>query len=410
MPFSPRASPVPVPEQDDAPFSTQATLIASPLAAEKQRTPAPAPTPTKVVEARVSTGKPTAPPSSQQTMVMTQERVVVQRARVRGASAQPGPSVPRETRTRGGVPAVGAPDRNTRARSRSVDPQPQPKSRGKGKAKEKALVSIERDVHVEDEQGETYSEEDVGSVPVTGGLSIRETFEDEMVVEELLEASVASGVDGADGGNVESVHDEDDGGSDQDGDEDGDSMPELPRFQEIEIGSEPSDSDDAETHGSLVPGAGGGESDRGQDQDQDQDQNEDGDDEDGDEDGDEDEDEEDADRIERMASGSLHAPAPTPPQPRVTRSMAATQTQKQPLTQIQTRSQTQTRTYPQISPRRTRSGNQARAGPQQSAFPSPGTKARAVVDRFQEEEKKVPYAPPAGSRAARAVRGRRRRG
>ena len=382
MPFSPEATPVP--EQDDAPLSTQATLIASPLAAEKEP-PAPDHTSTRAVEAPVSTLKPTDPPSSQQTVVMTQERVVVQRARVRGASAQPGPSVPRETRTRGGVSAVAAPYRNTRARSRSVDPQPQPQpgpksqlarqrgnqgGRGKGKAREEALVSIEEDVHVEEGQMEAHAEEDVASVPVTGGLSTRETFEDEMAVEGLLEASVGGGIDE---GSVESVRDDDDGSSDRD------IMPELPPFQEIEIGSTPSDSDDAETHGSLVRGvvrgsAGGGESDQGEDQDQDED--------------------EDADRIERMASGSLHAvPAPMPLQPRVTRSMAATQT----------------RPYPQISPRRTRSGNQARAGQLPTAFPSPGTKARAVVDRFQEEGKRMPYAPPAGSRAAKAVKGRGRR-
>jgi hypothetical protein len=94
---------------------------------------------------------------------VTQERVVVQRARVRGASAQPGPSVPREKRTRSGVSAVGAPYRNTRARSRSVDPKPKPgpKSqlarrrgdqggRGKGKAKQEALILIEDDVNVKE--------------------------------------------------------------------------------------------------------------------------------------------------------------------------------------------------------------------------------------------------------------------
>ncbi|KAI9570801.1 hypothetical protein HD554DRAFT_2312629 [Boletus coccyginus] len=59
MPISPRASPFP--EHDGAPFSTQATLVASPFAAEKQPIPVPDPTPPKVVESQPSTVKPTAP-------------------------------------------------------------------------------------------------------------------------------------------------------------------------------------------------------------------------------------------------------------------------------------------------------------------------------------------------------------
>lgn len=392
MPISPRSSPVP--EQEGAPLSTQATLIASPVAAEKEPTPA-RPTSAKVVEPQVSTPKPTIPPSSQQTLVATRERVVP-RPRVRGASAQPGPSVPRATRARGsGVATVETPYRNTRARSPSVDPQHQPVSvseskrpkqrgdeggRGKGKAREEVLVSTEEDVQVEEAAREVDVEDDDdgSAVVVTGAPS---TLEDEMAVEGLLEASMASG-DDEDGGSVHSVHDEDENeDSDGDEDEDSDVMPELPRFQEIEIESGPSDSDDAETHGSLVRGGGKegsvgrgepeSDPDQNRKQTQDQDEPEDSEDEDS-----------DADRIERMANESLHAP--TPPQPRVTRSMAVT---------------LRMRTF---SPRRTRSGSQARE------FPSPGTKARAVVDRLQEEERKAPYVPPAGSHAARVMRGRGR--
>lgn len=387
MQFSPRASSVP--EHDGAPLSTQATLVASPLAAEKEHIPVPSPTPTKVVVAQPSIVRPTVLPNSEQRVVVNRERVVVQRAHVRGASAQPGPSVPREKRIRGDVEAVNAPHRNTRARSRSADPQPQPKpesqvlrrenrgSKGKAKAKEVVVVPIEEDVDLEEEPRETYAEEDVEPVVVTGGLSMRETFEDEMVVEGLLEASVGSGAD-EDEGSEDGEHDEDD--------EDGDDLPELPRFQVIEIESEPTDSDDAETHGSLVRGvvregsAGGGVAAEGGEQD----------------DRDDSSDDADADRIARMANVSLHAvPAAAPLQPRVTRarSKAATQTQ----TQMQSQTQRQTRAQ-------TRLGNQAHAGAPSTTFPSPGTKARAVVDRFKEEEKRAPYAPPAGSRAARAVR------
>lgn len=343
MPFSPRTSPVP--EQDGPPLSTQATLIASPRFAEKQLAPAPVPRPTEAARAPAQTPPPTFPPSSQQTLVLTEERVVVQRAQVRGASAHPGPSMPRErlSRTQGGIANVDAPYRDTRARSRSVEPHSQPPrqredrgGRGKGKTKEDALV-----------------EEDMGL--------------EEMAVEGLLEASVRTEAD-EDNGNEVGEHDEVDGSSD------GDIMAELPRFQVVEIGSEPSDSDDAETHRSLVrdvvreksAGAGdvGGES------------------------GSEQEDEDDADRVERMASGKLQAtPAPMLPQPRATRSKLAAQTRTQ------------------FSPRRTRSGNHPRAAP---PFPSPGTKARAVVNRIQEEERRMPYAPPPGSRAARVVKGRGR--
>lgn len=278
--------------------------------------------------------------------------------------------MPKEPRTQGGTAAGDAPYRNTRSRSHSVDPQPQPEpksqfpgrredqgSRGKGKIKEKDLVSIEEDIHVEEPQREGHAEKDVRPV-------VRETFEEEMVVEGLLEAS------------VEDEHEE----------EDEDIMQELPRFQEIHIEGEPSDSDDAETHASLVRGIVregsadegdvSGESESRPDQDRDQGE------------GDEDSDDDDADRIGRMASGALHA---TPLPSRITRSMAATQTR-------------------QISPRQTRSGNQARAAPRPTAFPSPGTQARAVVDRFQDEERRIPYAPPPGTRAAKAMERKGRRG
>ena len=291
-----------------------------------------------------------------------------------------------ETRTRGGAPAVDVSYRNAGARSRSADTRPQPQlepesqlpphrkdqgGRGKGKAKEEVSVSIDEDIPVKEEPKEAYTEKDIGPVSVT----VRETFEDEMAVEGLLEAS------------VEGEHDKDDGSSD--GDEDWDIMSQLSRFQEIEIEGEPSDSDDAETHASLVrdavragsAGGGGALEKSGSKQDQDQ------------SDGDEDSEADDADRIERMANGSLHpATVPSPVRPRVTRSMAATQRQTQ-----------------QTSPRRTRSGNLARGAPLPTAFPSPGTKAREVVDRFQEEERRMPYAPPPRTRAAMAVKEKGRR-
>jgi hypothetical protein len=99
---------------------------------------------------------------------------------------------------------------------------------------------------------------------------MREAFEDEMAVEGLRVGSAASGAGEGDVVDVESVRDEENGNSDWD------IMPELPRFQEIGIGigSEPSDSDDAETYGSLVRGVvwgslGAGESDQGRDRDRD---------------------------------------------------------------------------------------------------------------------------------------------
>lgn len=290
MLFSPRINPVS--GQDVPPPSTQATLIASPLPTEKQlhvRPEAPAPP-----------LPPTIPPSSQQTLVVSEERVV-QRARVRGVSAQPGPSVPRERRIQGGV---AAPDRNVRARIRSVKPEAQVR---KG-TMEDAL--IEEDVGVREEQSEE-------------------------AVEGLLES--VAGIEA----------DEDDSSSI--GDTSG-----LPSYQVVEIKSEPSESDDAETHGSLVRGAvregsdveGESGSEQGQGKS---------------------EDEDDADRIERMASGKLRGLSP--PQPRVTRS--------------QTRAQTE------VSLRQTRSGNHARAALPGTTSPRPGTKTRMVMDRIREEERPV---------------------
>ncbi|KAI9570804.1 hypothetical protein HD554DRAFT_313253 [Boletus coccyginus] len=203
-----------------------------------------------------------------------------------------------------------------------------------------------------------------------------------MVVEGLLEASIGSGAD-EDGGSEDGEYDDDDGSPD----DDGDNLPELPRFQVIEIESGPTDSGDAETHGSLVRGvvlegsAGEGDAAEGGEQDRDRDDSS---------------DDTDPDRIERMANGSLRTvPALTPLQPRVTRARSRMATETQ--TQMQSQTQRQTRAQ-------TRLGTQARVGVPSTAFPSPGTKARAVVDRFKEEEKRTPYAPPAGSRAARAVR------
>lgn len=373
-PYSPKASP----EPDGAPLSTQATLVASPLIAQKKLIPTPGPTPTKVVEPQESAPRSMAAPSSQQTSVVTQE---LQRARVRGATAQPGPSVPRETRTRGGVAPAEAPFRNTRVRSRSVDPQPEPEpgrarlrneqgGRVKGKAREDMLVAIEEDVQVD--EGVEHVEEDVEFVAVTSGLSMRETLEDEMAVQGLLKVSVAS----VEEHEVVSVRDEDE--DEEDGDDDEDMAMNLPRFQVVEV-SEPTDSDDAETHGSLVRGTiqegsvGGSDAEPGQDRDEEQERDEDA----------------DADRIERMASRSLHAvPPPTPLQPRLTRS--------------QTRTQAQAQMQKRTSPRRTRYRDQVHQGGEQHVFPSPGTKAKAVVDRVQKEERRTPYAPPEGSRAAKA--------
>ncbi|KAF8437512.1 hypothetical protein L210DRAFT_3545855 [Boletus edulis BED1] len=394
----PRASSVP--GQDGAPLSTQATLVASPHAADKEPTSTPGHTPTKVIEQAVPAPQPTVPPSSQPTLVMTQERVVVQRARVRGASAQPGPSVPKETRTGGGVVTVEAPFRNTRARSRSVDVQPAPESRrtrqerekGKGKAKEKekeVLVSIEEDVVVEEPMPrEVYVEDDVGRVSVTNMLLTRSTFDDEMAVEGLLETGgVGSegGENGEDAGSEVSVdvrevaEAEDEEDEEDVVDEDGNVIPGLPRYQVVEVDI-PTDSDDAETHGSLVRGVvregsvGGDDSDaesgrseelddregdRDRDQDQDQAQVQES-------ESDEDDANADADRIERMARGSLHAQRASV-EPRITRSMAATQARR-------------------ASPRQTRSADQLR--------PSQGTKV---------------HAPPVGNRAAKAVKGRGKR-
>ena len=375
-PFSPEVGLVP--EQDGPFLPTQATLVASPRRAEKEPSPAPVRSPKKVVEAPAQTPPPpTVPPSSQQTVVVAEERIVVQRAHVRGTSAQPGPSMPRERATRGGATA-DAPYRNTRARSRSVEPQPQPAQKredrkAKAKWKEEALIE-----EVNEEESE--DDGDAGSIPVTGAVSVPESLGDEMAVEGLLEASVGKMDEEAEVG--EHVEDSDESS-------DGDGMSGLPRLQEVEVGSEPSDSDDAETHGSLVQGAARDETavvgkvgdESGSEQEKD--------------------DDDDEDRIERMAGEKLRtSPMPTPPEPRMIHARAAV---------TRARTQTQTQTQTQTSPRRTRSGSRARAT-QAAVFPSPGTKARAMVDRMQEEGRRMPYAPPPGSQAAKVVRAKGRRG
>ena len=294
------------PGQDGPPPSTQATLVASPRFAEKGHS-ASTTGPTAIVEERAQMPPPTAPPSSQLTLVMGEEHTVGIRIPVRGASAEAGPSVPREKRARSAV-AVDTPFRNTRAWLQSVEPQSQPQrkdERDDGKRKIKDEVLME-DIHIKEERGARH---------VSGTSAV-----DEMMVVDLL-------------------------GSDEDIDEyvesDGD-PPKPPPYEEmVVLDSEPSDSDDKETHGTLAKGVAEDESKS------------------------EDEDEDDAERIERMANGKLvAAPVPMPPEPRVTRSKTASQ-------------------KTQISPRRTRSATQRAASPRE-------------------------YAPPQGTRAARAVRGRGR--
>ena len=504
----PRANPAP--GSDGAPLSTQATLVATPVTArrgnEKELSPARSPRLPSLspVERPVPAFHLTLSPSSQRKVVATRERLVAQRARVRGASAQPGPSVTKETRARAVVPVVEVlVSRSTwiRSRSGSVEPQAQTQAhpasqsaqqqrgqggKGKGKAREETPVSTEEDAHIEIEEDpkEAHADEEEvveEVVPVTSGrLSTRETFEDEMAVECLLEADVGSAVSededdksgmGDSGGSDDGVHDEGTPLEVSDGDDDEDLAPDAPRYQDIGPESDPTDSDDAETHAELMRGAvrkrtvsvEGDDAAPGQRQVQEQvlaPEDSDSDVEDseaeaariermarrslhtlpvlsqthgklvegavqegivsvgGDDlaseqrqvreqvldleessDSDIEHEGADADRIERMAQGSLHAlPMPIPTQTSFERR----------VTRSQTRTQTQAR--PQISPRRTPSANQARDEAARTTFPSPGTKARAVVDRSQEEGRMMPYEPPAGSRAAKAVRGRGKQG
>ncbi|KAF9228975.1 hypothetical protein BS17DRAFT_772833 [Gyrodon lividus] len=272
-PHSPRSSPV----LDDSgpPAPTQATLVASPRAEEEKA----GPSSSRVAKARAWRPPPSfIPPSSQVTLVMTQERVAVQRTR--GAPVQPGPSVPV-----GPAPVEDAPYRHTRARSRSVEPQPATTraDKGKGKAKQAELEVISEDEHPGEEN--EYPE---GVTPLASSSSLptKETLVDEMDVEDLL--------------------------ADDDDDDDDDDFPALPRIQEIADVDEPSDSDDAETYRSLQLGPSNREGSQRHEYGDDM----------GFESRDswpEDEDEgEDNDRLERMAKASLTRA----PSLRMTRSMA----------------------------------------------------------------------------------------
>ncbi|KAG9318019.1 hypothetical protein JVU11DRAFT_82 [Chiua virens] len=249
-PFLPAS---PVPEQDVAFPSTQATLVAQSPLAEKERPLASSPMRAVEMSAlRVAALEQTVPPSSQQVVVVA-ERRGVPRSRVAGTSAQQEPSLRRETRTRSGTAAVDGPYRNTRARSRSVEPEflLQPgresqKGKGKGKAKE-VLAPIEHMVH-EEEGREELAEEEIGPVSTTDGLSREESLRDEESVEGILELSD----DDADLVPDIDRHQEVDLEEQDDDDDDSEIAPQIAsRHQDVDM-DQPSDSDDAETHGALI--------------------------------------------------------------------------------------------------------------------------------------------------------------
>jgi hypothetical protein len=337
MPPSPRNPPI---TDDSDPAPTQATLVASPRAEEKETTPS-----SRAARARQPPPS-SIPASSQITLAVTQERVAVQRTR-RGP-IQPGTSVPV-----GPASARDAPYRNTRARSRSVEPQPATsrwtrEEKGKGKAKQELGVVSENE-HTREEN--RYPEE-VAPVTLSGSLPTKETLEDEMDVEDLLEeASVSEDIDAVDYDSLA-----------------------LPRTQEIADADEPSDSDDAETHRSLRPfnREGSAKHESGDDM--------------GSESGgsSSEDDNEDDDRLQRMANASLvqarTSPEAAPPS-RVTRSM--------------------THLAAHVTPRQTRGTQDHTREPQ---FPSPGTRAWEVVDQINQKKRMLPYTPPRGSKAAGVVK------
>ncbi|KIJ63385.1 hypothetical protein HYDPIDRAFT_113374 [Hydnomerulius pinastri MD-312] len=359
MPHSPRS---PTGTGDLGPEATQRTLVESPRVSNKVHNEAPSSSLSgrRPPESR-SRQSPAQvlPPSSQMTLVATQDHAAPVPSGPRAApiNTRPAGSGSNASRLRNRAvpaPSTDAPYRNTRARSQSVDPEPviaQTKDKGKGKLKQVELDPVPED----DPFGSDEPEHPEVSAPVasTSGLHTKETFDDEMAVEDLLEGPSLSD-------DFLSEDEEDDG------------SPVLPRFQIIEGSDEPSDSDDIETHRSLRQS---NPTESRQSEEEHSSASSDS--------GLEDDDGDNEERLRRMANASLsQAPLGSAPLRRTTRSIA--------------------QRVAQASPARSQ---QIQDHLREPPFPSPGTRAREVVDRTNQAKRKLPYTPPAGSKAAKMRRG-----
>ncbi|KAH7890127.1 hypothetical protein F5I97DRAFT_1850356 [Phlebopus sp. FC_14] len=344
---SPQASPA---EPDDPGLrATERTLVGSPIARDKAARPASRAETQAGQERSWQLPLQNIPSSSQMTLVAGHEVTTAERDEGITTESSHVPQVKDKvatTRTQIATLNTDAPYRNTRARSRSVEPQAEivqeaRKSKGKGKAR---MVELEADPEDSDQRPE--NEGAVIPVASSSGLPLAGTLDDEMAVENLLDPSADESDASAEGipRFQEIVEVEDGSGDDEEKDE------YLPRYQDV--GSdEPSDSDDAETHHALRQpprprdADGDSPSDRSKDEDEDEDE-----------------------RLQRLANASLRrVPATT------SRGTGAAATPARPHTRSRAREPT---------------------------FPSPGTRAREVVDRINQEKMKLPYTPPPGSRAA----------
>ncbi|KAI6140242.1 hypothetical protein BKA82DRAFT_1003482 [Pisolithus tinctorius] len=252
-------------------------------------------------------------------------------------------------RRRGAIPEppLDAPARNTRARSKSAEPQlvvrtaGGSKSRRKGRRKELEFVPEDQEALPTFARGQTFSAKDI--------------FEDERIVEGLLEGEASSILSSS----IEE-------------------SPPLPPFQDIKLGGdELLDPDDAETHDNLQQSSRPSHPPEENDDDAKFSQSSD----------DsmlkvQEHDAEIEEKMERLRRARLTLPIQNTP------SDARRQPRGRSVNSFPT----------PATPRRGEHSQKVR-------FPSPGTEAREVIDRRNREKRKQPYIPPTGSRAAALLQG-----